>query len=398
MNPESTYQLPAALSTNAGDVDFTYYVIYWVSVLFFVGIVGAMVYFVWKYRRRPGVKAKPTGHNDILEIFWTAAPLILLACFFYLGFSGYLRGVIAPAGAHEVRATAKRWSWEFRHMPKGASEAHQLVVPAGEPVKLILSSVDVLHSFFVPAFRVKRDAVPGMYSSLWFETPYKTRAEGSPRCDIKAKEASGDDSCGAGKTCIAEFIRTTTKDPKTGKETAGIERVGICHNAIQAYCAEYCGAGDTPDDPVKQSYYGHSAMYAKVAVLSPEDYQAHVSSLAEFGLQPPPECQGDANPQACWGKTLFAAKGCVACHSVDGNKGVGPPFKGLWGRAEAMADGSSVKLEGEEGENYMRESMLQPNARVVAGYQPIMPSQAGILSDPEIVAITEFVKSLGSEP
>lgn len=402
MNPESTYQLPAALSTYASDVDFAYYVIYWVSVLFFVGIVGAMLYFVWKYRRRPGVKAQPTGHNDVLEVFWTASPLILLAFFFYIGFTGYMNGVVAPAGAHEIRATGKRWAWEFKHMPKGGSEAHQLVVPAGEPVKLIISAVDVLHSVFIPAFRVKRDAVPGMYSSLWFETPYETRVAGKGgakvSCDIKQKETTGDDSCGAGATCIAEFTRTVTKNPTSGKETTKIERVGVCHHAIQGYCAEYCGAGDTPDDPTKTSFYNHSSMYLQVAVLPPAEYAAHAQSLYEFSIQPPPECQAEADPQACWGKTLALGKGCVACHSLEGATGVGPSFKGLWGRSEAMSDGTSVKVVAEDGENYIRESILQPNARVVSGFQPVMPSQAGLLSDPEIEAITSFIKSIGSEP
>lgn len=402
MDPtQGTIQLPPALSTTAANVDFAYYVIYWISVLFFVGIVGSMLVFIWKYRRRPGVKAEPAGHHTRLEIFWTFSPLILLAFFFYIGFAGYMDGVIAPAGAHEVRATAKRWSWEFKHMPRGASEPNQLAAPAGEPVKVFLSSVDVLHSFFVPAFRIKRDAVPGMYSSVWFQTSYETRVldkDGSPKsCDIK-KADEGEENCGAGQSCMAEYKRSIEKDAETGKDKAKVERIGVCHHAIQAYCTEYCGAAaTTPADPVKTHYYNHSSMYAKVLVLPPDDYQAHVQNLYEFGIQPPPECQTEENPMSCWGHAIYVAKACSACHTTDGSAGQGPSFKGVWGRVEAMSDGTSVNISGEEGENYIRESVLQPPAKVVSGFQPVMPSFAGILSDPEIDAIIAYLKSLGTE-
>ncbi|MCA9583012.1 MAG: c-type cytochrome [Myxococcales bacterium] len=389
-------QLPESRSTGAKDVDFAFAANYWISFVFFVAIVGTMLVFVYKYRRSRGAVAEPTGHHTKLEIFWTFAPVLLLAWLFYIGFDGYMKSSVAPANPTEVRVTAKRWSWEFKHMPSGASEPHQLVVPAGKPVQLVMSSVDVIHSFFVPNFRVKRDVVPGMYTTIWFETDRPTRLDKD--CDIEKFEKSQGHDCGPEATCVAEFRRTVTPNPEKGKDDVRIDRVGVCHRAHQVYCAEYCGAGNTPEDPTKEFYYNHSSMYAQVAVLTPEDYDAHVQNLYEYGLQPPPECQGEDNPVACWGSKIFASKACGACHSVDGSAGQGPTFKGVWGRTEALADGTSVKIEGIDGENYMRESILNPSAKVVSGYNPVMPAFAGILGDAEIDALIAYMKSMGSEP
>lgn len=173
---DATIQLPEQASTLAPAVDSLYYDIYWISVAFFVAIVGAMVWFAWQYRRRKGVKSKPPGHHTALELFWTFSPLILLAYMFHQGFDGYMAMVIPPENAITVRARAYKWRWEFEQ-PNGMIEG-QLRVPVGQPVRMVMASVPngpnpedaaVLHSFFIPSFRVKRDVVPGMYTSLWFE-------------------------------------------------------------------------------------------------------------------------------------------------------------------------------------------------------------------------------------
>lgn len=208
-----TIQLPEQASTLAPMVDKIYYEIYWISVFFFVVIVALMVYFAWRYRRRPGVVSKPPGHHNALELFWTFSPLILLAYMFHQGFDGFMFMSVPPPNSINVRVRAYKWRWEFEQ-PNGMTEG-ELTVPVHRPVRLIMASVPnpapddtaVIHSFFVPAFRIKRDVVPGMYSSLWFEA-------------------------------------TRTGD-------------------FQIYCTEYCGTG-------------HSRMISKVHVLPQDEYDCYL--------------------------------------------------------------------------------------------------------------------------
>jgi cytochrome c oxidase subunit 2 len=208
---DATIQLPEQASTLAPQVDSLYYDIYWISVVFFVGIVGCMVWFAWRFRRRKGVASKPPGHHNALELFWTFSPLILLAYMFHQGFEGFMTMAVPPENAINVRVRAYKWRWEFEQ-PNGMTEG-QLRVPVDTPVRLIMASVPngpapedaaVLHSFFVPAFRIKRDVVPGMYTSMWFEAT------------------------------------------RTGE--------------YQIYCTEYCGTG-------------HSRMLSNVVVMEPDAYQ-----------------------------------------------------------------------------------------------------------------------------
>ena len=173
---DATIQLPEDASTLAPHVDALYYDIFWISVVFFVAIVGAMVWFAWAYRRRKGISAKPPGHHTVLEIFWTVAPVVLLVYMFHAGFDGFMMMAVPPEDSINVRVRAYKWRWEFEQ-PNGMIEG-QLRVPVHQPVRMIMASAPngpsaadaaVLHSFFIPAFRVKRDIVPGMYTSLWFE-------------------------------------------------------------------------------------------------------------------------------------------------------------------------------------------------------------------------------------
>lgn len=213
-----SFQLPAQLSTVAAEIDWLYDFISIVSLIFFVGIVGAMIYFMVKYRRRPGVKSEPTGHHNTLELFWTFSPLILLFMMFHWGFQTYVSMSVAPDDALNIRVRASQWVWAFEH-PNGVSETGEVHVPAGRPVRMILSSDDVLHSFFVPDFRVKRDAVPGMFTSLWFQA-----------------------------------IEPEGMEP---------DAEHILYNS-QVFCTEYCGTS-------------HSAMLATLHVMRSEDYDAFLA-------------------------------------------------------------------------------------------------------------------------
>ena len=167
--PDIFGQLPHPASTLAPSVDWLFQFIFWISVVMFALIVGTMLFFVFKYRAKPGEKPRaPGGKHLALELFWTFAPLILLFALFHWGFKSYVFAAVAPANSLEFRVRAKKWNWEFEY-PSGTREGGLLVVPVHQPVKLIMSSEDVLHAFYVPSFRVKRDVVPGMYSTLWFE-------------------------------------------------------------------------------------------------------------------------------------------------------------------------------------------------------------------------------------
>jgi cytochrome c oxidase subunit 2 len=310
MNPEPSFQLPAPMSTGAPEVDWLYYAIYWFSVLFTVAITVTMIYFVVKYRRRKGDRLEAPGHYTRLELFWTITPIFFIIVLFHLGFQGYIHNSIAAEDALEIRVRGRKWLWEFEY-PNGMRETSNLKVPINRPVKLILSSDDVLHSFFIPAFRLKKDAVPGMYSSIPFEA-----------------NVLGD---------------------------------------AQVFCAEYCGTS-------------HSGMLATIKVVTQEEFDKFLK-------------EGDKKPDdltpAQWGEKLFAKNACPTCHSRDGSASPGPTFKGVYGRRETLASGQSVEVD----ENYIRESILKPQAKVVQGYtNVIMP--AFVLTDPQLDALIAYLKTI----
>jgi cytochrome c oxidase subunit 2 len=330
MNPQPTFQLPGQWSTVAKDVDWVYYFIYWTSVVLFVGIIGAMLYFVVKYRRRPGVKAEPTGHNTPLEVAWTIAPLFLLILLFHWGFKGYMDMFVPPADALEIRVRGQKWAWDFEY-PNGAHTGNEqrpgqsdddlgsgLTVPVGRPVRLVISSSDVIHSFFVPGFRIKHDAVPGMYSIAWFT---------------------------ATQTGNTEFT-----------------------------CAEYCGTG-------------HSMMHGLVHIVSPERWQQFLRDSLRAPIDP---ATGQPVTPAQWGDQIFHQRGCTTCHGQHGEGISAPRLAGIFGHEQPLADGSNVTVD----ENYIRESILNPQAKVVRGFQPVMPSFAGQLLDNQIDALIAYIRSL----
>jgi len=169
MNELGTLQLPPQASTIAGDVDSLYYFIFWGCMAFFVLIVALCAFFVMKYRRRSEDEiGSGPSHNTPLEVTWTVVPLVLVMVVFFWGFRSYMEMHTAPAGALEYYVTGKQWLWQVNH-PTGAVEVNNMYVPVDEPVKVILQSEDVIHSFYVPAFRVKMDAYPNQYTTLWFE-------------------------------------------------------------------------------------------------------------------------------------------------------------------------------------------------------------------------------------
>ncbi|UCD65236.1 MAG: cytochrome c oxidase subunit II [Candidatus Zixiibacteriota bacterium] len=304
--------LPPGQSTIAGEVDALFNFILYASTVLFAVVIALTIYFVIRYRRRGAVAATSgKDHNIKLEIAWTVIPTILIIIVFIWGFKTYLKMSIVPRDAIEIKVTGQKWFWAFDY-PEGVNTVNELVVPVDKPVKLLMSSKDVIHSFFVPNFRIKMDVLPNRYSVTWFEA-----------------------------TATGEY---------------------------NLFCTEFCGTG-------------HSEMIGKVRVVSEREY----ADWLEAGA-----VSGEGLSLEEFGAGLYTSKACVTCHSVDGSPGTGPTFKNKYGIRQVMQGGSSVPVD----ENYLRESILNPNARVVAGYAPVMPTYQGVLKDREIDALIAFIKSL----
>jgi cytochrome c oxidase subunit 2 len=308
---EPTFWFPEQASTFGTDVDFTFHFILYISYFFFALVVALMVYFAYRYRYRDGVHpGRAVDHSLKLEMSWTILPTLLSAVMFVLGFRGFIDMRTPPKDTFDVQVTGRKWAWSFQY-PNGAS-SDVLHVPVNRKVKLVMTSDDVIHSFYVPAFRIKQDVVPGRYTTQWFET-------------------------------------TTT-------------------GQFQVYCTEYCGTK-------------HSDMLAKVVVHSADDFQKWTEDSADV-------FKGKTLAQA--GEVLMKANACFGCHSVDGAKLVGPTFKGLYGRQEELANGDKVQVD----EDYLRESIVNPMAKVVAGYPPAMPTFQGRFKEKELTAIIEYLKTV----
>ena len=338
---EPSLQLPAQLSTYAPEVDWLYDGIYATSIVFFVGIVGAMVAFMVMYRRKPGVKAEPTGHHNVLELFWTFSPLLLLFVMFHYGFTTWMDMATAPDDAINIRVRGRQWAWEFEH-PNGMVEDNQLHVPVGRPVRLVMSSSDVLHSFYVPDFRVKRDLVPGMFSSLWFQA--------------------------------------VERDPGTAVSDEPLDPERVLYTS-QVYCAEYCGANGNWG-----THSGHATMYSLIHVQRQADYDEF---MARGPVLPCPNDAPTCTPEES-GSILFVSKTCTSCHGIaEGAAAVAAPnLWNIYDHEQPLSDGTSITVD----EAYLRRSILEPRSQIVQGYSPVMPNIR--LSDSELTAVVAYIRSL----
>jgi cytochrome c oxidase subunit 2 len=308
---EPSLWMPPRASTVAHHVDWLFNFILAISVFFFLLIVVLMVLFVIRYRRREGRHAEASpSHNMALELTWTVIPVVLVVVIFFFGFKGFLDMTTAPANAYEILVDGQKWNWSFTY-PNGYADSN-LHVPVRRPVRLVMTSADVIHSLYVPAFRIKSDVVPGRYSKAWFEATEPGQYE--------------------------------------------------------LFCAEYCGTS-------------HSDMIAQVIVHPPGEFERWLEQASNFlETMTPVEA----------GLKLYQIRGCQQCHSVDGTAKTGPSLLGVFGHSQALADGSSIVAD----ENYIRESILEPAVKVVAGYEPVMPTYQGRIKDEEITAIIEYLKSL----
>ena len=303
---------PERASTMAGRVDALYFFLIGLSVFFSLLIAGLIVFYAVKYRRRTADEIGANIHGSLLlEIGWSGIPLLITMVIFVWGASVFFAMARPPDEALNIYAVGKQWMWKFQHLD-GQREINELHVPVGRAVKMIMTSEDVIHDFFVPAFRVKADVLPGRYTSVWFEPT------------------------------------------KPGR--------------YHLFCAEYCGTK-------------HSGMIGEVVVMEPSEYQTWLSGGAPEGSL------------ASTGAKLFADLACNTCHRPDA-QGRGPVLEGLFGKTVALQSGETITVD----EAYVRESILTPVAKITAGFQPIMPTFQGLVTEEQLLALVEYVKSLKGLP
>ena len=301
---------PDKASTMAGNVDALYIFLVVLSGLMCALIYTLILYFAARYRRRPGHVAEQIEGSTPLELTWSIIPMAIFLVIFFWGAVIYFQERTPPRGATEVYVVAKQWMWKLQH-EDGQREINELHVPVGRDVKMIMTSQDVIHSFYVPAFRIKQDVLPGRYTTAWFHAT----------------------------------------------------RPGTYH----LFCAEYCGTQ-------------HSGMIGYVVVMDPAQYEAWLRGTTSGA------------PLAVTGQRLFAELGCSTCHRSD-TQGRGPDLLGLFAKTVLLEDGRTVTAD----ENYLRESILTPGAKVVSGFKPIMPTFQGMVSDEQLNALVAYIKSL-SQP
>jgi cytochrome c oxidase subunit 2 len=300
---------PEQASTLAPEVDNLYFFVTAVTAFFALLVVFFVIVFAVRYRDRTGEKVgAPITGSIWLELVWSIVPFFVSMAIFAWSTVVFFHLVRAPDQTLEIYSTGKRWMWRFQHID-GQSEINELHVPLGRPVKVTFTSEDVLHSLFIPAFRVKADAIPGRYSSIWF-TPTKK---------------------------------------------------GEYH----LFCAEYCGTK-------------HSGMIGRVFVMEPVEYQAWLSGSSGLSM-------------TARGAQLFQQLGCVSCHLTDGS-GRGPSLAGKYGQQEQLVSGEVVVVD----DTYIRESILTPQMKLVAGYGPVMPTFQGQVNEQGLMSLIEYIKSLPS--
>jgi len=300
--------MPEQASNFAAEVDHLLYFLMAVTVFFSLLIFFAILYFAVRYRRRSEQELAHPSHTGLtLEILWSVIPFGITMVMFAWGASLMFRESRPPADALPIWVVGKQWMWKLQHL-EGQREINELHIPVGRPIRLNMTTEDVIHSFYIPAFRVKQDVVPGKYSTLWFEAT------------------------------------------KPGK--------------YHLFCAEYCGTR-------------HSGMIGWIYAMEPKDYENWVSG------------GGASGSLAEGGHKLFLSLGCSNCHKED-NSGRCPNLIGVFGSTVNLTNGRSLVAD----EGYIRESILQPEAKIVSGYQPLMPTFQGLVTEEDLVQLIEFVKSL----
>ena len=302
---------PEAASAQAGQVDAVFFFMVAVTAFFSVLIAALVVIFAIKYKRKHDDEIGEPNHGSLaLELLWTVIPFCITMVMFGWGAKVFFDLTRPPVGATEIYIVGKQWMWKAQHM-EGMREINELHVPIGRPVKLIMGSEDVIHSFYIPAFRVKADVIPGRYNTMWFEAT----------------------------------------------------KPGTYH----LFCAEYCGTK-------------HSGMIGSIIAMEPAAFEAWMGGG-----------KAEDSPVAA-GAKLFQDLACITCHR-SGAQGRGPILTNVFGHAVELQGGAKVVAD----EAYIRESILNPQAKVVNGFQPVMPTFQGLVTEEQLLQLIAYVRSL-SQP
>ncbi len=303
--------MPSAASTQATETDTIFFVLLGLATAIILLVLALVITFAIRYRRGSSANrgALPSIISREFEVGWTATTLFVFLFLFWWAGSSQLSALVPPKDALEIHVVAKQWMWKTQHA-NGAREINELHAPVGVPVRLIMTSQDVIHSFFMPAFRIKKDVLPGRYTETWFEA----------------------------------------------------DKTGVYH----LFCAEFCGTD-------------HARMLGRIVIMTPEDYARWLTA------------QPEGDDLAHEGAALFVSRGCSGCHAPSSQVHA-PDLTGIYGRSVQLADGRTVTAD----EAYVRDSILQPRRDIVVGYDPIMPSFAGLLSDGEIQSLVAYIRSLAA--
>lgn len=439
---------PQPLITTTEAVDKAFYVIFGISGLMLLGITVAMVYFVWRYnRKRQPVPLSQKDNNVWLEVSWTVIPSILVMVMFWYGWEGYLSLRRIPDNAVPIQGSARMWSWLFSY--ENGKTSDKLYVPVGQPVKVLLTAEDVLHSFYVPAFRVKRDCVPGMKNYVWFV------ADQPGSYDLFCAEY-----CGVGHSAMittveaiapAEFAAWLASKPvvaDAGKNLLqkhgclgchsldGSTMVGPSFQGIGGRQVKVISNGTSRTLTIDHEYIEKSILEpgADIVVGYPAAMPPYAGRITEedlngisdylTGLKADKQEAGDGSAREATepagesepvvlapaadhddtnetddhhdsvsvGKELAGTNGCLGCHSTDGSRRIGPSFKGLMGSVKTVTrDGQTIQLTVDK--EYLIRSIRTPAAEIVEGYPSVMPPFPG-LSDDDIEALQSWLETL----
>jgi cytochrome c oxidase subunit II len=302
--------IPDSASTIADKIDALFFFLSAVSIFFSLIIAVGLAFSAVRFRKGSNASRKGAVDEHLpLELIWSIIPLMIAMFIFAWSAKLFFDLRVPPKNGMEIYVVGKQWMWKIQH-PEGNREINELHIPIGRPVKLIMTSQDVIHSFYIPAFRIKQDVLPGKYSTEWFEAT------------------------------------------KPGE--------------YHLFCAEYCGTS-------------HSGMIGKVIAMEPADYEKWLNSASSVGIA-----------MASSGAELFSKYGCNACHRQTGPRG--PALEGLYGKEVKLASGETVTAD----QDYIRESILNPNAKLVQGYQQLMPTYKGQLTSDQVNQLIEYVRSMST--